>query len=103
MGEYLSIKVSIANSTYPLRITSDEQERVMQAVENINKRIREYEENYAVKDKKDLLAMCALHFAIEAMGKHKPDQKEDMKEVKENIQFLSLLIDDYLAQETSSQ
>lgn len=103
MGEYLSIKVSIANRTYPLRITREEHDRVMQSAENINKRIKEFEENYAVKDKQDLLAMCALQFASEAMGHAKQENKESLKETEENIQFLTLLIDEYLAKENSSQ
>ncbi|MFN8144971.1 MAG: cell division protein ZapA [Bacteroidia bacterium] len=102
MGEYLSIKVSIANRTYPLRITREEHDRVMNAAENINKRIKDFEENYAVKDKQDLLAMCALQFASEALGQHKQENKEDQKEVTENIQYLSLLIDEYLAKEDHS-
>jgi cell division protein ZapA len=102
MGELLSIKVSIANRTYPLRITKEETEKVMQAAENINKRIKDFEENYAVKDKQDLLAMCALQFASEAMGKTDSNSKPK-QEVKENIEFLTLLIDDYLAKEDAAQ
>ena len=103
MGEYLSIKVSIANRTYPLRITREEHERVMTAAETINKRIKDFEENYAVKDKQDLLAMCALQFASESMGQHKQENKDDEKEVHEYIQYLTLMIDEYLAKEDHSQ
>lgn len=76
MGELLSIKVSIANRTYPLRITHEEQEKVLQAAENINKRIKDFEDNYAVKDKQDLLAMSALQFASEAMGASKQEKSQ---------------------------
>ena len=103
MGEYLSIKVSIANRNYPLRITTEENERVMQAAENINKRIKEFEDNYAVKDKQDLLAMCALQFASEALNQQKTDDGKPSQEMEEQIQYLSLMIDDYLEQETDSQ
>ena len=75
MGELLSIKVSVANRSYPLRITQEEHEKVLLAAENINKRIKEFEDNYAVKDKQDLLAMSALQFAIEATGASKKDKK----------------------------
>lgn len=103
MGELLSVKVSIANRTYPLRITHDEQERVMQAAENINKRIKDFEENYAIKDKQDLLAMCALQFANEAMGQPKADQKQDFKqEVEDEVGLLTLLLDEYLQKEDST-
>ena len=47
--------------------------------------------------------MCALQFASESMGQHKQENKDDEKEVHENIQYLTLLIDEYLAKEDHSQ
>jgi cell division protein ZapA len=102
MGELLSVKVSIANRTYPLRITAEEQEKVLRAAETINKRIRDFEEAYAVKDKQDLLAMAALHYANEAMGQDKSDSSEKLvKEVSDQLDFLTLIVDEYLAKEDS--
>jgi cell division protein ZapA len=100
MGEYLSIKVSIANRTYPLRITREEHDRVLEAADHINKRIREFEDSFAIKDKQDLLAMCALQFANEAMGHHKSEKNESLKDVNDHIQRLSFMIDEHLAKET---
>lgn len=59
MGE-LSIKVNIAGRTYPLTINMVEEEQVRKATKLINEHIKEFEEKYAVRDKQDLLAMCAL-------------------------------------------
>ena len=102
MGELLSVKVSIANRNYPLRITSEEQEKVMRAAENINKRMKDFEENYAVKDKQDLLAMCALQFASEAMGAKHNTGESSKKELQENFSLLNRMIDEYLEKENSS-
>jgi cell division protein ZapA len=102
MGELLSVKVSIANRNYPLRITKEEQEKVLRAAENINKRIKDFEDNYAVKDKQDLLAMCALQFATEAMGAKHNTGEQTKKEVQENISSLVELIDGYLEKENST-
>jgi cell division protein ZapA len=103
MGELLSVKVSIANRTYPLRITQDEQERVMKAAEMINKRVREFEEAFAVKDKQDLLAMSALQFANESMGQDKSEKSESFElDYKDRVDGLILLMDEYLAKEDSS-
>ena len=102
MGELLSVKVSIANRNYPLRITSEEQEKVMRAAENINKRMKDFEENYAVKDKQDLLAMCALQFASEAMGAKHKTVESSKKELQENFSLLNKMIDEYLEKENSS-
>ncbi|MBL0104436.1 MAG: cell division protein ZapA [Bacteroidetes bacterium] len=101
MGELLSIKVSIANRTYPLRITHMEQEKVLQAAENINKRIKEFEDNYAVKDKQDLLAMSALQFASEALGSKQDNKSNTEQESKDQIEYLTLLVDEYLAQNSN--
>lgn len=63
----LSIKVSIANRTYPLKITVEEEELIRRAAKLINDRIRDYEDNFAVKDKQDVLSMCSLQLATELM------------------------------------
>ena len=102
MGELLSVKVSIANRNYPLRITAEEQEKVMRAAENINKRIKDFEDNFAVKDKQDLLAMCALQFASEAMGAKQNNSESSKKEIQENFSALNKMIDEYLQKENSS-
>ena len=62
MGE-LSIKVMIANRHYPLTIDRDEEENIRKAAKLIDKKIKEFEHNYANTDKQDLLAMCAIQFA----------------------------------------
>jgi cell division protein ZapA (FtsZ GTPase activity inhibitor) len=103
MGELLSVKVSIANRTYPLRITHDEQERVLKAAEMINKRVRDFEEAFAVKDKQDLLAMAALHFANEAMGQDTSEKSgSSNQEYVDRIDGLTSLLDEYLTKEASS-
>ncbi len=104
MGELLSVKVSIANRTYPLRITKDEEEKVIQAAQSVNKCIKEFEDNYAVKDKQDLLAMSALQFASEAMGHPKKGSKhqDNSQQLNEQIDHLSSVIDSYLEDEKHS-
>jgi cell division protein ZapA len=102
MGELLSIKVSIANRSYPLRITAEEQHKVMHAAENINKRVKEFEDNYAVKDKQDLLAMAALQFANEAADGKTEKNDSSVQDAKDNIEYLSLLLDEYLSAQDST-
>lgn len=58
----LSIKINIANRVYPLTIKTEEEEGIRKSARMINERIRQYEQDYAVKDKQDLLAMCALEY-----------------------------------------
>jgi cell division protein ZapA len=58
-----SIKIILAGRTYPLSINDHEEERVRAAVDSINKNIKLLQDNYAVKDMQDLLAMTALQLA----------------------------------------
>ena len=102
MSELNSVKVSIGNRAYPIRVSKDEEEKVMMAAQTINSKLKEFEENYAVKDKQDLLAMCVLQYATESIGSHKKDGKKDNSsgDAAEQIDYLNALIDDYLASET---
>ena len=63
MGEKLSIKLHIANRTYPMKIERRSEEHIRNAVKKIEGRMKFYEENYAIKDKQDLLAMCLIEYA----------------------------------------
>ena len=62
--EKLKINIVIAGRTYPLSVNNtNEEEGMRKAATAINKLISMYEQNYAVSDKQDVLAMCALQFA----------------------------------------
>ena len=58
-----SIKVILAGRNYPLTINEGEEGVVQEAVDGINNSIKRLQENYAVKDMQDLLAMTALQLA----------------------------------------
>lgn len=58
-----SIKVILAGRNYPLTINEGEEKVVQEAVDGINNSIKRLQENYAVKDMQDLLAMTALQLA----------------------------------------
>lgn len=63
MREKLKIKVSIADRVYPMTVFPEQEEGLRLAAQKINKIIKHYEDNYAVRDKQDVLAMSALQFA----------------------------------------
>lgn len=62
MGE-ISIKINIGNRTYPLTVQAQEEETIREAAKLVNEHIKNLQENYAVKDMQDLLAMSALQIA----------------------------------------
>ncbi len=59
----VSLKVSVGGRTYPLTVNEGEEQRVLHAADEINKAIKMLQENYAVKDMQDLLAMSSLQLA----------------------------------------
>jgi cell division protein ZapA len=93
MGK-LSIKVVLAGRTYPLTINEGEEEKVRTAVESINRNIKMLQDNYAVKDMQDLLAMTALQLATkEGAPLQKTEAaKPSYKEVEEELQQLLTLV-----------
>jgi cell division protein ZapA len=66
--ELISIKVNIGDRSYPLKIKAEEEENVRMAAKMINEKSKFYQQNFAVRDKQDLLAMTALEFASEALN-----------------------------------
>ena len=56
----LSISVTIADRPYKLVVEKEHEELFRKAARLIEKRMKEYSNSYAYKDKQDLLAMVAL-------------------------------------------
>jgi cell division protein ZapA (FtsZ GTPase activity inhibitor) len=94
MGE-ISIKVSIANRIYPLKIRMEEEENVRKAVKVINDKIKDYEENFSVRDKQDLLAMCAIQLATEVISNETRSSSRD-GDITRSLTDLDALLTGYL-------
>ncbi len=69
MADSLKIKLSIADRVYPLTIQSHQEEGLRKAAKKIEAMIKQFEQSYAVRDKQDVLAMCALQFAAQTEQK----------------------------------
>ena len=91
----LSIKVNIANRVYPLKINFSEEENIRKAAKLINEKMKEYEENFSVKDKQDLLAMAALQYANEALGST-GKFSEDQNSLIEDLNEIDTLVNSHL-------
>ena len=92
----LKINLVIAGRTYPLSVNSTKEEEGMRkAAANINQLISKYENNYAVSDKQDVLAMCALQFASK-LEISTLDTKETNTEALDKIHELTQLVSDLL-------
>lgn len=92
----LRINLVIAGRTYPLSVnTTQEEEGMRKAAAKINELIARYEQNYAVSDKQDVLAMCALQFAskLEISNLQKDTNNE---EALQKINELTKLVQNHL-------
>jgi len=94
VGE-ISIKINIADRVYPLKINSEDEENVMKAAKLVNDRIKEFQENYAVRDKQDLLSMCILQVATEHLNLEKNHQALNF-DLSDQIEKLDKRLSDYL-------
>lgn len=97
MDENLKIKVTIGDRVYPLTIKgSGEEEGIRKAVKKINELLKKFEQNYEVRDKQDVLAMCALHFASQSEIKSVYNEL-DTKNIELKLREINSLLDSQLA------
>lgn len=97
MDEKLKIKVTIGDRVYPLTIKSEgEEEGVRKAVKKINDLIKRFEENYEVRDKQDVLAMCALQFASLQEVKSVYNS-QDTEEIEHKLKEMNSILDIHLS------
>lgn len=95
MDEKLKIKLSIADRVYPLTVDMSQEEGLRSASKKIDVMMKQFEENYAVRDKQDVLAMCALQFASQLEQKQ-IDKSIDNEETNERLKKINDLLAQYL-------
>ena len=96
MADSFKIKVTIGDRVYPLTISDPaEEEGLRKAAKKINDLVAKFEQNYAVGDKQDVLAMCALQFASLVEIKAITNEKE-VEEVMNKMESLQLMLDKYI-------
>ena len=96
MNENLKIKVTIGDRVYPLTIKGEgEEEGVRKAVKKINELIKKFEQNYEVRDKQDVLAMCALQFASQHEVRSVHDEM-DIQKAEKKLREINELLDSHL-------
>ena len=96
MAEPLKIKLSVADRVYPLTINPSQEEGLRLAAKKIEEMIKKFEKSYAVRDKQDVLAMCALQFAAQVEQKQ-IDRSSDTQETEERLKTLNRLLREQLS------
>ena len=94
--EKLKIKITIGGRVYPLSIKSAiEEEGMRKAANKINEMVTKFEQSYAVSDKQDVLAMCALQFASH-LEINSINEDKDIIEATKKIEAINQLLDRHL-------
>ncbi len=64
--EVRRITINIAGRVYPLNVPAAEEETLRKVGKQIETMIKDFEQNFDVRDKQDALAMCALKLGTNA-------------------------------------
>ncbi|MFT5778970.1 MAG: cell division protein ZapA (FtsZ GTPase activity inhibitor) [Crocinitomicaceae bacterium] len=83
-----SLKVVVAGRTYPLSVSEDEEKKVEKAAKDINQAIKLLQDNYAVKDMQDLLAMTALQLAVKDNKNGSITPSNDLSKIEDELKTL---------------
>jgi cell division protein ZapA len=95
MGDKLKIKLSIADRVYPLNIRPEQEEGLRKAAKRINEVTKKFEQDYAVRDKQDVLAMSALQFAAE-IEQNELSSTSELQEAEIKLLELNEILKDQL-------
>ena len=95
MDNKLKIKLSIADRVYPLTVDPAQEEGLRSAAKKIESMIKQFEQDYAVRDKQDVLALCALQFAS-LVEQKQIDKSIDSVETNERLRKLNELLAQHL-------
>ena len=92
----LSIRISIADRYYPLKIVAADEERIRSAARRINEKIEQYRQRYAGRDIQDALSMATLQFVIRLI---ESENNENIEPLVKEIDSISSQIEAYIQKE----
>ena len=97
MSDKIKIKLNVADRVYPLTISPDQEASLRASAKKIEMLTKQLENNYAVRDKQDVLAMCALQYAaqLENQLENKNMESEPSKKLNELIEIIELHLSTY--------
>ena len=93
MDDKLSIRVNVADRYYPLKVESENEERIRKAARMINEKVLQYKQRYLDKDVQDFLAMAALQFVTRII---ETENKTDISPLEQKVQELNEELEEYL-------
>ena len=91
MSDLIKIKIKIADRVYPLSINPDQEEDLRNSAKQIDIMIKQLEQSYAVRDKQDVLAMCALQYAIQLKNKSDLKNENSIKDFDKVLELIDVI------------
>jgi cell division protein ZapA len=92
----LSIRISIADRYYPLKIVAADEERIRTAARRINEKIDQYRQRYAGRDIQDALSMATLQFVIRLI---ESENNENIEPLVKELDSISAQLEAYIQRE----
>lgn len=89
------IKITIADRVYPLSVTEGQEAFLRNSAKQIEQMMEHYEQNYAVQDKQDVLAMCALQLALQLRQKESKTT-ENSEEIEKKLRTIDNLLSEMM-------
>ena len=87
------ITINIAGRNYPLNVPSAEEETLRKVGKQIEAMIKDFEQNFDVRDKQDALAMCCLKLGTTAEVLQITNEK-NINASNERLTQINLLLED---------
>jgi len=86
----LSIKLQIAERTYPLSVERTDEEKYRRAAKSINEMLSTYKRRFPTQDMQDLLGMVSLHLATKNLERefdaNFTEVLQDLKEMTNELE-----------------
>ena len=96
MEDKLSIRISIADRYYPLKIVAADEERIRTAAKRINEKIEQYRQRYSGRDIQDALSMATLQFVIRLI---ESENNEHIDPLVKELDSISAQLEAYIQRE----
>jgi cell division protein ZapA len=90
----VNIKVEVAGNVYPLKVNKENEQDIREAVKLINNKIAEFERNYAIRDKKDLMGMVMLQLVSELLKQARGAEK-DLSNLRRLFTDVEVMLQDH--------
>jgi len=91
--EQQSIRISIADRYYSLKVAPSDEEKIRAAAKVINEKVDLYKKRYLSRDTQDALSMALLQFVIRLL---EAEQRDEAALITDDIRNLDTLLDEYL-------